>query len=220
MREKLLQSAPVRAQHTPWHGVPRSTGEQGSTAHTVLCFLWCVPFFPLETPFPGGPLSCPSHSAMAFGSAAVSARSLTRWSSRVLFGGNVGCVFPRSHGNAESPPSHACSPPGGSGIPCARFVARHSSHHPVWVRCLSHVPLVLVPTPHTQMSLVRRGHRTGRSPAVWFAEAELLFAGFRPPRVALGDTCCVVLVPSSWDGSFWSTLSHGERARDKGELSK
>ena len=85
---------------------------------------------------------------------------------------------------------------------------RHTPHHPFWARCISHFHLLLVTTPHTQVSLVSIRHRTGRSAASWLAVAELLSAGFRPQRVALVDACCVVLVPLSKDDSPWSNLSY------------
>jgi hypothetical protein len=109
-------------------------------------------------------------------------------------------------------PAAACSPPGGSATPSARFLARHCPHRPVWVRGVHHVHLVLVPTPHTQVPHVSSGHssghRTGRSTARWLAVAALVSAGFRPHGAPPLDACCVVLVPLSTNGSSWSTLSH------------
>jgi hypothetical protein len=84
---------------------------------------------------------------------------------------------------------------------------RHTPHQPFWARCISHFHRLRVPTPHTQVSLVSRRHRTGRSAASWLAVAERLSAGESPQRVPLVDTCCVVLVPLSRDGSSWSNLS-------------
>jgi len=82
-----------------------------------------------------------------------------------------------------------------------RFGGRRIPHRPFWARCLSHFHLLLVTTPHTQVPCVSIGHRTGRSTALWLAEAELLSAGFRPRRVPPLDACCVVLISLSRDGS-------------------
>jgi len=101
----------------------------------------------------------------------------------------------------RSCPVAACSTPGGLGTTCARFGARRIPHRPFWAGCLSHFHPLLVTTPHTQVPRVSIGHRTGRSTAVWLAEAALLSAGFRPRRVPPRDACCVVLVPLSKNGS-------------------
>jgi len=101
----------------------------------------------------------------------------------------------------RSCPVAACSTPGGLGTTCARFGGRRIPHRPFWARCLSHFHLLLVTTPQTQVPRVSIGHRTGRSTALWLAEAELLSAGFRPRRVPPLDACCVVLISLSRDGS-------------------
>jgi hypothetical protein len=80
------QSAPVRAQHNPLHGVPRCAGEQGSTTPTVICFLWFVHFFSLQVPFPGEPSPCPAHYRLAFDYYVAAALSPACWHSCIPFG--------------------------------------------------------------------------------------------------------------------------------------
>ena len=80
-------------------------------------------------------------------------------------------------------PVAACCAPGALGTTYRNSGFSCTPHHTFWFRCLSHFHLFPITTRSTQVSLVSRGIRSGRSTLAWLRVAELLSLGFPPPQV-------------------------------------
>jgi hypothetical protein len=92
-------------------------------------------------------------------------------------------------------PVAACYRPGAIGTTPEGIPTLPATHHPFWVRCISHFHLLGFTILQTQVSLVSIGIRAGQSPMIWLRGAELLSLGFPPPRVPLVNAGQVALTP-------------------------
>ena len=107
-----------------------------------------------------------------------------------------GIGLPKFHGVRRlEVPLGACCRPGASGTTYRHTRTLGTSHHPFWVRCISHFHLFGFTILHTQISRVTIGTRSGRSTVSWLKVAELLSLGFAPSRVPLVNARQVDLTP-------------------------
>ena len=118
-------------------------------------------------------------------------------------GGTSGVGVPQFQPQRRERPVAASSPPGGSGTTPGNVrtgQARHQALLALGGRSPFHPARVT--TLPTEVSCVRRGHRTRTVHCVWLADAVLFCTGFRPQEVPPPDARCIVLRPLSMDGAL------------------
>jgi hypothetical protein len=181
-------------------------GEAHQSQRTVICFplyIRLLPFLP-GVPWRSFTLSMPLQHGLWL-LRRLRPPSRPRAFSRPTYVGETRTEFPSSTGREKKPVAASCTPGGVRNNVC-RTESRHTNRLPFWVGCVNHFHPLVLTTLTTEVPCVSIGPRAGRSSIVWFTDAELLSARYRPWPVPQSNAWCVALMSLSRHNSLWNNL--------------